>query len=102
MAAEGPPATAVRGCGMTRRTWAVILLAATTVALAADPPRTAPLTPEQARAAFQVAPGLRVELAAAEPQVESPVAMAFDEDGRMWVVEMLDYPNGPAAGQPPE
>lgn len=73
---------------------------------AADPPpaaqRKTPLAPEQARAAFKVAPGLRVELVASEPQIESPVAMAFDEDGRLFVVEMLDYPNGPAPGQPPE
>src|SRR5574341_190580 len=41
-------------------------------------------------------------LVAAEPQIESPVAMAFDEDGKLWVVEMRDYPNGPAKGQPPE
>src|SRR3712207_4048931 len=61
-----------------------------------------PLTPEQARAAFRLAPGLRLELVACEPQVESPVALAFDEDGRLWVVEMRDYPNGPAPGQPPE
>ncbi len=66
------------------------------------PPRTTPLPPDQARAQFRVAPGLRVELVAAEPQVESPVAMAFGEDGRLWVVEMLDYPNGPPQGQPPE
>jgi putative membrane-bound dehydrogenase-like protein len=74
-------------------------------ALAADPPappRTTALPPEQARAAFRAAPGLRVELVACEPQIESPVAMAFDEDGRLWVVEMPDYPNGPAKGQPPE
>jgi putative membrane-bound dehydrogenase-like protein len=72
---------------------------------AADQPapmRNTPLPPDQAQALFKVAPGLRVELAAAEPQVESPVAAAFDEDGRLWVVEMLDYPNGPAPGQPPE
>ncbi len=72
--------------------------------LAAAPtqPRTTALSPEQARAAFKVAPGLRVELVACEPQIESPVAMTFDEDGRLFVVEMLDYPNGPAPGQPPE
>jgi hypothetical protein len=29
---------------------------------------------------------------AAEPRVVSPVTMAFDERGRMFVVEMLDYP----------
>jgi putative membrane-bound dehydrogenase-like protein len=28
--------------------------------------------------------------------------MAFDEDGKLWVVEMRDYPKGPAKGQPPE
>src|SRR5262249_59746341 len=66
-----------------------------------EPPRS-PLTPEQARAAFRVAPGLRVELVAAEPQIESPVAIAFDEDGRLWVVEMRDYPNGPGRGKKPE
>src|SRR5262249_13799462 len=66
------------------------------------PPPRRPLTPAEARAAFRVAPGLRVELVAAEPAIESPVAMAFDEDGRLWVVEMRDYPNGPGKGQPPE
>jgi putative membrane-bound dehydrogenase-like protein len=74
--------------------------------LAAEPPRQpvphSPLTPEGAQAAFRVAPGLRIELVAAEPDIQSPVAMAFDEDGRLWVVEMRDYPNGPAKGQPPE
>jgi putative membrane-bound dehydrogenase-like protein len=46
-------------------------------------------------------PHLTVELAAAEPQVVDPIAIAFDELGRMWVVEMGDYPNGPKPGQPP-
>jgi putative membrane-bound dehydrogenase-like protein len=60
------------------------------------------LSPAKAQAAFRVAPGLRVELVAAEPQIESPVAMAFDEDGRLWVVEMRDYPNGPEPNKLPE
>jgi putative membrane-bound dehydrogenase-like protein len=59
-------------------------------------------SPEQARKEFRVAPGLRVELVAAEPDIQSPVAMAFDEDGKLWVVEMRDYPNGPGRGKPPE
>src|SRR5262245_23029488 len=72
-------------------------------ALGRDAPRrTTPLPVEKALAGFRVDPGLRIEPAASEPQVESPVAMAFDEDGRMWVVEMLDYPNGPAPGRPPQ
>lgn len=54
-------------------------------------PRTAPLPPEQAAAAFSSRPGFHAELMAAEPLVEDPVAMAFDEDGRLYVVEMRDY-----------
>jgi putative membrane-bound dehydrogenase-like protein len=53
-------------------------------------------------AGLKVDPGLKVELVAAEPEIESPVAMAFDEDGRLWVVEMRDYPHGPPPSQPPE
>src|ERR1700694_2751299 len=61
-----------------------------------------PLTPAEAVKQFKVAPGLRIELVASEPLVQSPVAIAFDADGRLWVVEMPDYPNGPPKGQPPE
>ncbi len=60
-----------------------------------------PLPPAEALGKLHVAPGVRVELAAAEPQVVDPVAVRFDERGRMWVVEMSDYPLGPAPGQPP-
>jgi putative membrane-bound dehydrogenase-like protein len=70
---------------------------------AVEPPqRGGPLSPAQALQQFHLAPGLRIELVAAEPEIESPVAMAFDEDGKLWVVEMRDYPNGPAPGRPPE
>ena len=41
------------------------------------------LTPEAALAAFQLEPGLRIELVAAEPLVVDPVAFAFDEQGRL-------------------
>ncbi len=54
------------------------------------PPAPA-LTPEAALKTFTVAPGFRLELAAAEPQVQEPVAVAFGPDGRMWVVEMRGY-----------
>ncbi len=43
--------------------------------------------------AFRVAPGLRVELAAAEPEVVDPVAIAFDERRRLYVVENRGYPD---------
>lgn len=61
-----------------------------------------PLAPAEAQKLFKLPPGLRIELVAAEPQIESPVAMAFAPDGKLWVVEMRDYPNGPAKGQPPQ
>lgn len=49
------------------------------------------LTPAQALESFEVQPGFRVELVAAEPLVSAPVAMSFDGDGRLWVVEMPTY-----------
>ncbi|MEA2735622.1 MAG: hypothetical protein QOE14_2073, partial [Humisphaera sp.] len=55
-------------------------------------PKPVPLlTPEQEMATFQLPPGLRVELVAAEPMVEHPVFATFDADGRMWVAEMRGY-----------
>ena len=55
-----------------------------------------PLSPAQALKAFQMEKGVRVEVAAAEPQVKDPVAMCFDDAGRMFVVEGRGYPFLPA------
>ena len=63
------------------------------------PGKRSPLSPEEARDRFVLPEGFRVELAAAEPDVRDPVAMAFDRQGRMLVVEMDDYPVGPASGR---
>lgn len=54
------------------------------------PPATV-LTPEEMLKTFAVAPGFRVELVASEPMISTPVAMQWDEDGRLWVVEMNGY-----------
>ncbi len=54
----------------------------------------APLTPEESRRKIRVPAGYRVELVAAEPLVLDPVAFDWDERGRLWVVEMADYPLG--------
>jgi putative membrane-bound dehydrogenase-like protein len=53
-----------------------------------------PKTPEQALALFQAKPGLEVKLAAAEPLIVDPVAIDFGADGKLWVIEMHDYPTG--------
>ncbi|MEN9573403.1 MAG: hypothetical protein RL514_1258 [Verrucomicrobiota bacterium] len=54
----------------------------------------APKPPAESQQCFQVRPGFRVELVAAEPLVQSPVAFEWGADGKLWVVEMPDYPLG--------
>ena len=54
-------------------------------------PRIPPKEPREALATIQVKEGYEMELAAVEPLVRGPVAMSFDENGRMFVVEMCDY-----------
>lgn len=62
-------------------------------------PTKGPLTTDEALKAFVLASSeLKLELAAAEPEVVDPVAIAFGADGSMWVVEMRDYPYGPKPG----
>ncbi len=51
-----------------------------------------PFSPEESLKRFRLPPGFRIELVAAEPDVVDPVAMAFDERGRLFVVEMNEYP----------
>ena len=54
-------------------------------------PRVPATSPEQAAANLVVRPGFHAELMVSEPLVVDPVAMAFDENGRLFVVEMRDY-----------
>jgi glucose/arabinose dehydrogenase/mono/diheme cytochrome c family protein len=61
-------------------------------------PSTAPatqpvplLSPEEEAKTFNLPPGFRAEVVAAEPMVEHPVAIAFDPDGRLFVAEMRGY-----------
>lgn len=49
------------------------------------------LSPDEALDAFRIAPGFEIELVASEPLVEEPVAMAWDEHARLYVVEMRGY-----------
>ncbi len=69
-------------------------------AVFAQEPVKSPVDPQQSLAHFEVHPDFKVELVACEPNVVDPVAIRFDEFGNLWVVEMRDYPNGPADGQP--
>jgi putative membrane-bound dehydrogenase-like protein len=59
---------------------------------------SSPLAPDAQRLAFECEPGLEVRLAASEPIVESPCALAFDAKGRLFVAENRGYPS---QAQPP-
>lgn len=75
-------------------------LVLTALPLAADEQRETPLTPAAEMATFQLAdPRLSVELVASEPDLDSPVAISWDADGKLYVAEMIDYPVGPTAGR---
>src|SRR5262245_44139013 len=58
---------------------------------ASELPRIPPKTPTEALKAFCLKPGFRIELAAAEPLLASPVAIDFDEDGRLYVAEYIEF-----------
>lgn len=70
-----------------------------------DGPHTAAgtpaLSPEEAQKKFETPPGFEVRLFASEPEVVNPVAMTWDERGRLWVVELYEYPLGAPKGEKP-
>ncbi|HUR57524.1 MAG TPA: c-type cytochrome [Opitutaceae bacterium] len=59
--------------------------------LAMKLPRAPVLAPDKQQATFQLPPGFRIDLVAAEPLVFEPVAMCFDGAGNLWVAEMSGY-----------
>lgn len=66
----------------------VVLFGCESTAISPSPP----LTPTEALESFHLADeNVKIELVAAEPLVQDPVAMTFDEGGRLWVVEMLGF-----------
>ena len=59
---------------------------------AQDQPPGPALSPQEAIAKMTVPEGFTVELVASEPDIVNPVAMTFDERGRIWITESLEYP----------
>src|ERR1700744_6149905 len=71
------------------------------ISRAADgPAATPPASPEESPKQIEVDPGLKPELIANEPNIISPVAIRFDEEGRLWVAQMCDYPTGATKDAP--
>jgi putative membrane-bound dehydrogenase-like protein len=64
---------------------------AVTIDPAKDLPQYPAVEPKDAIATWQVKKGFHLELAAHEPQVRDPIAICFDEGGRMFACEMIDY-----------
>jgi putative membrane-bound dehydrogenase-like protein len=65
-----------------------------------DAPPGPALSPQEAIAKMTVPAGFSVELVASEPDIVNPVAMTFDERGRIWITESLEYPRKqPGPGQ---
>jgi putative membrane-bound dehydrogenase-like protein len=60
-----------------------------------DPPPQfqEPLSPEQSMKLIQVPVGFEIKLFAAEPDINKPIHMDWDERGRLWIAETMDYPN---------
>ena len=89
-------------CSAIARTISVVLCAgaiACSVGAQSPPRDDGPLSVQAALASFEIEPGYRIELVASEPLIRSPIAMAFDERGRLYVVENRGYP-GALEGQP--
>src|SRR5579883_203411 len=69
------------------------------LALTAAPVWGQGFSPEEAVKRMRVPDGFRVKLAACEPEIRQPLSISFDDRGRMWVVQYIQYPN-PAGLKP--
>lgn len=65
------------------------------------PTPTPALAPAEAQEKFVLHDGFEARIFAAEPDVINPVAMTWDERGRLWVVELHEYPLGAKPGEKP-
>ena len=54
-----------------------------------------PYSPQEALGKMTVPEGFQVELVAGEPDIVNPIAMTFDDRGRIWLTESIEYPRKP-------
>jgi putative heme-binding domain-containing protein len=54
--------------------------------------KSEPKTPDEERKCFHLPPGFTIELVAAEPDIRKPINMNFDNRGRLWVTQSVEYP----------
>ena len=58
-------------------------------------------TPAEERKALHVPPGFEIQLVAAEPDIQKPLNIAFDDRGRLWVTDTVEYPYPAKEGTKP-
>ena len=58
--------------------------------------RFPPRTPDEERKALHLPPGFEIQLVAAEPDIHKPLNLAFDDRGRLWVTDTVEYPFPPS------
>jgi putative heme-binding domain-containing protein len=76
-------------------TFAFVLCALPISAQPAEPPNVATtnkLTPAEEHAKIHLPPGFELQLVASEPDIHKPLNMNFDERGRLWITDSLEYP----------
>ena len=82
----------------------VAILALGGMVFAEPPPElvapSGPRTAEEERQAFQLPEGFEIQLVASEPEIHKPLNIAFDDKGRLWVTETLEYPFAVPDGKP--
>ena len=61
-----------------------------------DQPPNQPYSAPEAISRMTVPAGFTVELVASEPDLVNPIAMTFDDRGRIWITESIEYPRKPA------
>jgi putative heme-binding domain-containing protein len=59
-----------------------------------------PKEPQDERKAFHVPAGFEVQLVASEPDIHKPINFSFDDRGRLWVTDTIEYPFPAPEGKP--
>src|SRR5947209_6832598 len=92
----------MRSATLSAAAVAGLLAAGTAVSRLQNDPNVAatdPRSPADEAKAFHLPPGFEAQLVAAEPDVHKPLNLAFDDRGRLWVTDTVEYPF-PAKGSP--
>jgi hypothetical protein len=65
-------------------------------------PPVLPVPPDEELKKFWLPPGFKLELVLAEPEIQEPAQIAFDGNGRMFVLELRGYMQTADGGYPRE